>query len=174
MHCGYVESCQVSALIFSCEPLGRSGFSSYKEAITELALDMYAKFTEYHKPQDACCKETKKLQPNAKFCSSCRRDLNTNFDWEEFEDYIRNCHSLNTDEWGSSEWAKDRDLVWWPFWTQDFIGTPKEDVLCIPENAEIILSLALAEAKPDLNNPGLYNSYVKSVWEKYKNNIIPN
>jgi len=175
MHCGYVESCQVSVLIFSCAPLGRESFPSYKEAITELALDMYAKYTADHQSTaKSCCKKTQSALPDAKLCASCGREINTCFDWEKFQSYIIDLHGANCDSWGDCEYAKDRDLVWWPFWTDAFIGTPKEEIVLIPENAEIILSIALIEAKPELGAiKDIAHGYHIADWEKFKANIQP-
>lgn len=188
MSCGYAESGQTSWLIYQCQFFGRYNYySSYKEAITDLALDLYAKFYDdhlsiyqnrYNKEVKDCCRKTLVSNKEAKFCFSCgERIVDKIFDDNEFMNYVCELHNTTSDSYGDAEETSTRDLTWWPFWGTEFIGTPKEEVICIAENAEIVLLDALVEAKPELKeaaeNVNINHNFFESDWEKFKKDIQP-
>ena len=183
MHCGYVENSNTSALIYQCMFFGRSGYLSMKEAITDLALDMYAKFYDerlsiyenrYSKDVKKCCRESLIANQNAKFCSECGSQIvDKQFASEEFKDFVTNLHCSTCDSYGEAEGTATREFAWWPYWTSDFIGAPKEDIIYIAENAEVILLAALLEAKPELQIDDFAIDYVDSEWEQFKSGTQP-
>ena len=176
MHCGYVESRQVSLLIYSIN--GHPGFNNMAEAITELALDMYSKYYEeylsiYNRRYDLgkCCTDSLIKDNNSKFCSSCGSVIkNYLFDEEEFVRTIKELHGADSDSYGESERANNRELIWNPFWNKHFLGAPKDSIIYIGENAEYILLEALAEAKPELNIEFTNSS---PEWKSFKQNRQP-
>ncbi len=175
MCCGYVESSTTSVLIYQCGFFGNPGYTSYKEAITDLALDMYAKYSEAHKRarerRAKCCLQTLLAAKSANFCMFCRAPLHeSRFDYQEFMDYVKGLHATICDSYGEAEGTKDRDMAWWPWGWEDFIGAPKEEVIYIAENAESILLMALLEAKPELANSEQDQDLVLHAadWEEFR------
>lgn len=180
MHCGYVENNMTAALIFQCQFFGHPGYSSRKEALTELALDMYAKFYDdylsiyenrYGRDVKKCCREALISNKEAKFCSECGSQIkDKGFDCEQFMEFVTNLHCTCCDSYGEAESTSQRDLCWWPYWNDDFIGAPKEEIIYIAENAEMVLLSAMLDAKPELNN-GEYGDH--SDWLRFKNEEQP-
>ena len=147
--CGYVEDAYVARLIFSTPD--RRRFATPGEAVTELALDMYAKYREdciEDKPKECCVKSFKKKE--AKFCSACGRSaIRMAFNSERFMEFIQELHCTTNDSYGCAEWADDRTSVFLP-WYHDLIGIQENEIVDISENAEQVLLCALFEAKPEL------------------------
>ena len=115
-------------------------------------------------------------QAKSKFCSECGSQIkDKNFVYEDFMEYVSGLHCTTCDSYGDAEYAADRNLTWWPYWIEDFIGTPKEEVICILENAEVVILEALLEAKPELRSEDEDDdlSYAGD-WEKFKNEEQPN
>jgi hypothetical protein len=178
MTCGYAEGAYVSGLIYQCEFFGNPGYLSYEEAITDLALDLYAKFYDdyisvYQNRYDRddlkqCCRATLLDKKDAKFCCQCGQQIaDREFNYDEFLDYVRSLHTKITDTYGDAEWANSRGLVWWPYGTLDIIGAPKEDVICIAEGAEDVILTALLDAKPELvEQTG--QEFQNDDWEMFK------
>lgn len=187
MSCGYVENSAVSWLIYQCNFLGKDSYSSYKEAITDLALDLYSKYYDeclstyenrYSVYMKDCCRKSLIADKEAKFCSSCGgRLLDKTFDADEFMEYVCNLHNTTCDSYGDAEDTSTRNLTWYPFWGTDFIGTPKEEVICIAENAEVVLLDALVEAMPALkaasNDADVNRSSFETAWERFKRDEQP-
>jgi hypothetical protein len=182
IHCGYAESNTTSALIYQCEFFGNPGYTSYKTAITDLALDLYAKFYDgylsvyenrYSKQVKDCCRKVLTADKNAKFCSECGKQIaDKQFDHEEFMDYIRGLHSSTCDSYGEAEYVAGRHLTWWPFGSGNFIGAPKEEVIYIAEYAEVVLLSALFDAKPELRT-GDDDDFDLGDWKDFKKEIQP-
>ena len=87
MSCGFAEEAKTSWLIYQCDFSGHPGFPTDKEAITELALDLYYKFLG-DKVQDpglkTCCIASKTFNSQAKYCSNCGKSLADKiFEWYE-------------------------------------------------------------------------------------------
>jgi hypothetical protein len=183
MTTGYVENASTSLLVYQCGFFGKEGYTSYKEAITDLALDMYAKFHEevlsvyqnrYRSEVKECCRDSLIDNSKAKFCSICGcRLLDKEFHPQDFIEYIRELQNSTCDDYGESEYCGDRKMTWWPWWAGDLIGAPKEDVIYIAENAEVILLHALLEARPELYTGDLEDYISDTEWEKFKNNQQP-
>jgi hypothetical protein len=184
MTCGYAGSSMVSNLIY--ERIGfKEGFSSYKEAITNLALDFYAKYYDeclsiyenrYDRSVQDCCRRILNENKKANFCSTCGNQLvDKEFDYEKFAQYIMSMHEANTDNYGEAECTGTRELNWWPFYSfQELITSCKNDeVIFIMENAEQVLLAALLEGKPELKKDGWENHFSCHDWEQFKNNIQP-
>lgn len=182
MVCGYVESAMTSNLIYQCGFFGNPGYSSRKEAITDLALDLYAKFYDdylsiyenrYAKEVKSCCRTALVANKEAKFCSDCGKQLKDKlFNSEKFMEYVCGLHSTTCDSYGDAEETSTRSLMWWPYWLDDFIGAPKEDVILIAENAEAVLLAALLEAKPELKSEE-DEDFINSDWEQFKEEKQP-
>lgn len=181
---GYVESASTGCLIYSCGFFGHPGYDNYKDAITNLALDLYAKFYDdylsvyqnrYSGSVGDCCRKVLNLDKGAKFCSTCGKQISDKkFDYEKFKDYVCNLTSSTCDNYGDAEDTSTRQLTWWPWWVGDFIGAPKEDVIFIAEQGEVVLLAALLEAKPELKNPGDEETdFSFCEWDKFKRNEQP-
>lgn len=183
MICGYVESSMTSNLIYQCGFFGNPGYTSRKEAITDLALDLYAKFYDDHlsiyenrygRDVKKCCRESLIANKEAKFCSDCGSQIKDKaFDYEQFMEYVIGLHNTTCDSYGDAEWAGGRDLTWWPYWIGDFIGAPKEDVILIAECAEVVLLAALLDAKPELKNEEDEIPFGSDDWERFKKEDQP-
>jgi hypothetical protein len=186
MTTGYVENASTAVLIYQCRFFGRGGFSSYKEAITELATDMYGKFYDDHlsiyenrygRDVKKCCREVLIADKNAKFCSTCGSQISDKeFDAQEFMEYV--CGLMNTtcDSYGEAEWTSQKEhMAWWPYWVGEFIGAPKEEVIYMAENAEVTLLAALLEAKPELKNDSAddVNETHWGDWDDFRNERQP-
>lgn len=179
---GYAENASTSCLIYQCGFFGHPGYASYKGAITNLALDLYAKFYNErlsiyeHRYSQAkeCCTKSLIANKESKFCAECGRKLaDKTFHPEAFMEYIISLNGCTCDSYGDAEYAGDRELTWWPYWITDFVGAPKEEVIVIAENAEAVLLAALLEAKPELKSP-LTNDFELTDWDEFRNNIQPN
>jgi hypothetical protein len=185
MSCGYVENATTSVLIYQCEFFGNPGYTSYKEAITDLALDMYGKFHDdylstyenrYSKDVKRCCCATLIANKEAKFCSECGSQIvDKEFHYDQFMEYVSSLHSSTCDSYGEAEWTNGGELHWWPWGTDRFIGAPKEDVIYIAENAEVILLSALLDAKPELRNEKYELAFSDRNWDwdHFKNEKPP-
>lgn len=178
MTCGYVENAMTSALIYQCQFFGNPGYSTYKEAITDLALDLYSKYYDdhlsiyenrYSRSVKDCCRQTLINNKEAKFCSDCGSQISDkDFDPEDFMEYITSLHSSTCDSYGDAEYAGGRHLKWWPYWNEDFIGAPKEDIIYIGENAELVLLDALLDAKPELRTQLGVDGEYDTEWAAFK------
>lgn len=179
MTCGYVENACTSVLIYQCQFFGNPGYTSCKEAITDLALDLYSKFYDdhlsiyenrYSKSVKECCREALISNKEAKYCSKCGHQISDkSFDPEEFMEYVCSLHSSTCDSYGDAEYAGGRHLKWWPYWTEEFIGAPKEDIIYIGENAEVVLLEALLDEKPEILIEKDYLPSYTGDWEEFKN-----
>lgn len=67
------------------------------------------------------------------------------------------------------EWANNRNLKWYPYWTDHFIGASKEEIIHIPEEAEDVLLAALLDAKPELKTGELNELLECRQWKRFKN-----
>lgn len=181
MHCGYVESCKTSLLVYNCGYTGHRGFKTMKEAITELALDMYSKYYQeclsiyehrYTGGLENCCRDALVAKHDANFCSTCGKAIKDfAFEAEGFTNFIRELHDTDCDSYGEADHTHDRQLIWYPFWTDAFIGASKKSIIYIAENAESILLHALFDAKPELRAPEYSKAFPE--WEKFKNEQQP-
>lgn len=168
--CGYVEGNYVSILAFNHVD---GGHETLKEAVTSLALDMYAKFVEDN-PNDAgkkrkhkvCCLKAIKKDSDANFCSFCgtRIQVVDYFDVDKFVEYVQNLHSSTCDSYGDGEWANERPLEWCPFGS-DFMNAEKSEVAFLYESAEVTLLYALLEANPEIK----IEEHVLEDFERYSN-----
>jgi hypothetical protein len=184
MHCGYAESNMTSALIYQCACFGNPGYSSYKKAITDLALDLYAKFYDEHlsiyenrygRDIKDCCRKSLIANKETKFCSECGNQIcDKKFDHGDFMSFVHDLHCSTCDSYGEAEYASGRYMTWYPYWNDDFIGAPKEDVIYIAELAEVILLAALYDAKPELRINHLNDDFDCSEWKSFSNEIQPN
>lgn len=170
--CGYVEDAYVARLIFSTP--GRRRFATPGEAVTELALDMYAKYRDElveDKPKACCVKSFKKKE--AKFCSICGCPaVRMAFSSERFMEFIKELHCTTNDSYGQAEWADGRTCVFLP-WHHNLIGIQENEIVDISENAEQVLLCALFEAMPELmgnDDKYVHEQYLKdpSSWSMWK------
>lgn len=169
MTCGYVESGFVSELTFASY---NEGFATAKEAVTELALDMYAKYTEEHVGDvqtKKCCKAAKQKEAGFNFCPKCGSSLfdADSFDEDVFMEMIVSLHNATNDTYGEMEYANERDFAFRPYGANIFKNGGK-DVVCIPECAEEVLLLALSEAMPDVVEKPSVSISAESAWDMIK------
>jgi hypothetical protein len=175
MKCGYAEETCVSTLIF-CDVSGK-GFSTPKGAVTELALDMYAKYKKELYPENKltkkCCKKAKKsLAGN--YCSICGKYLvEESFNEVEFMGMIDNLHNTDYDSYGLAEYANGRYFKWSPFDFSfddpcDIFANSGKDVLQIEHSAEGVLLLALSEANSTTVTCADVSSAARLEWERIK------
>jgi len=153
--CGYVESSMTSTLVYGTPFLGGTKFATRGEAITELALDLYAKFESDREYVDslrkktACCDDAQKQGHT--FYSKCGRKVQAEgFDYVGFLEFIDGLHNVDCDGYGEAESFGERDAVFWPWSFSEFLEADKSEVVYIAENAEHVLLAALCDAKPEL------------------------
>lgn len=179
MSCGFAESNQTSWLMYGTGYFGHPGFKTRAEAVTELALDLYAKYHDevldayerrYSKKE--CCREALISNKNANFCPTCGSTIADRvFDPQEFRDFVIDLHGTTCDSYGAAEWFKDRKPVFWPWSVRDFQEAHKDQVIWIPENAEHVILAALYDVKPELKPvQDDYEIDVSDEWETLKNN----
>lgn len=179
MSCGYVENSMTSWLIFSTEDISNVYFETARDAVIQLALDLYAKYEDelsYTRPKsNKCCESNAATNPDALYCLTCGRRLEENtFDEIRFMEFVTDLHVRNCDAYGEAEFANDREFMFWPFRGQSIVGAKKNEVVLIPENAEVVIRDALYEVKPELKDLSLYKDegdrgpHFKTDWEKVK------
>lgn len=153
--CGYVESSMTSTLVYGTPFLGNKKFTTRGEAITELALDLYAKFMS-ERPQSViktCCENYRSLKEEKRYqyCPKCGNELQAeDFDAYGFTEFIFGLHNKDCDSYGDAEVFADRDAEFWPWSFGEFLEADKSEVVYIAENAEHVLLAALCDAKPEL------------------------
>ncbi len=187
-HTGYVENCTVAVMVYQCGFFGHLGYASVKEAWLEFTKDIYAKYFDdvlsVRIPTNDCCKtasmlgsghNSAEMREKYRVCEKCNTELKERpFDAEEFMDYFSNLRKDTCDSYGDAEDTSSRNLCWWPFWTKDFIGASKEQILYLGEYAELTLLNALYELHPELiTEKEKYRGH-SSDWELIKQNIKPN
>lgn len=170
---GYAYDAAVAPMIYQVQR--NSWFESMKSAITNLALDLYAKYCEEHKYQryqnvKPCCELNN--NKHAVFCMKCGNRLAPpSFDPDEFMAYVKELRVTTADAYGDvSGGTEERAFAWTPYWTKNFIGAPKEEVIYIAENAERVLLSALLEYKPELlpEKEHIYWAAMRTDWEKFR------
>lgn len=172
MHCGYVESCKTSMLVYQTD----NKYSTIQTAITDLARDMFNKYYEdynlaEHKLKD-CCKATSNSNDDAIFCMKCGRRLKyQNFDCIKFMQFITNLHDTDSDSYGESEFANGENLNWNPWTSFTFMKASKKSIIYIVENAEKVLVSALADIMPELKIDAQYCNHRD--WLLFKQEIHP-
>lgn len=174
MSCGYVESNQTSWLLYGTHFHGREGFDTMQEAITELALDLYAKYYDECLSSyinrysfSKCCTDSLIKDKEAKFCSKCGKPLiDKEFNADHFIEFIVNLHGSTCDSYGEAEYANGRHFVWWPWSMHEFIDASKDEIIFIGESAEYVLLAALFDAKPELIKENDYEVHMRD-WEDY-------
>lgn len=155
--CGYVESCNTSIMVYGPQYSSQRGYDSPAEAITELALDLFAKF-ESERPREAprsCCENYRAKHKDYEHCPKCGRSFTQDgFDVYGFTEFVTNLHGATADSYGEAEFFgqgdEARDAAFWPWCFHEFLGADKSEVVWIAENAERVLLAALLDAKPDL------------------------
>lgn len=125
------------------------------------------KYTEFKQ----CCRDNLHANNETKFCSDCGKYLqDKEFSGEEFMHYVSGLHGTTTDNYDSAEYARTRNLAWWPFWQSNIFAAPKDDVLILLENAEETLLAALLEAMPELQK---FCEWSSKDWELIKQELQP-
>lgn len=174
-HTGYVENSSTSLMVYQCQFFGCYGYASAKEAVVDLALDLYSKYIDdvlaYRKPTSKCCETASLLGASSiaeirekyKVCTKCGVELqDRTFDQDDFCSYLHRLHNSTCDSYGEAEVTSTRDLTWWPYWSSHFIGAPKSEILYIGESAEYVFLSALYSVKPELMPKE--NAYASSFW----------
>lgn len=167
MSCGYAEDSSISFLIFESMTLK---FNTPKDAITELALDLYERYSfKYRKALvvNKCCKEHS--SPSIRYCPICGRHLcvDDSFDYEEFLQYIISLHYDTVDTFGNLEFVNNRDCEFTPILNDvsKFIASKSKSVV-ISHSAEYMILYALLKAKPELCVESLENYPYSADWER--------
>lgn len=160
MTAGYVESAKTAVLVYQCEFFGSAGYSTIETAITDLALDFYHKFYDEHlsvyedrycREYKHCCTESLIYSKGQITCVTCGRELlDKKFDPEEFCEFIHNLYNTDCNSYGEAEYASNHRMNWWPWGIDALIGAPKEEVIVIKEQAELVILNYLFKAKPEL------------------------
>jgi hypothetical protein len=109
---GYAENGKLGFVPF----VSNEKFASPKEAFVNLANFFKDAFmSKGFAPHKACCKKSKKLNPDSDFCGKCRSPLdNAAFDSEAFENFVEQIsisdnNSYNEDiiDWDTSLWVPE-------------------------------------------------------------------
>ncbi len=155
--CGYVESNRTSWLIYGTPFVGNPGYDTIREAVTELAIDLWSKWeSERVGPSTLPCCEKYRNVDEFERCPKCGRELRDDeFDVYGFLEFVEGLHSTTCDSYGESEYFSNgttvhRQARFWPWSLDEFRDADKEQVVWIAENAEHVLLSALLEARPDL------------------------
>lgn len=155
--CGYVESGQVSWVIFHAEDKTPT---SEDEAINSLVEHLWRKYqaelywqfkNKYGPRYQKCCW---KITNDIKVCPECKTDLSKplEFNLYEWEDMICKLHSNTADNYGMDTIVGDFDEPYgWTPWQYDFTVPPHQMVI-IGENAEKIFTQRLAKLHPEVVN----------------------
>jgi len=155
--CGYVESAKTSYLIWN----SREGHETRWGALSSLAHQLLALYQENAAPMSVrgkkkqCCRDAQ----DGKYCPECGlRLVEVKFDWERFADWVDGLHGHPCDGIGDLE-----EFGLWSPWMglNEFINTPKEEILYIAERFELFIVFAMDEKR-------LPPEMVKS-WKTYVN-----
>lgn len=160
---GYVESNTTSWLIFTIE--GGACPTTRKEALHTLTEYLYNKFKsdidykadfldDYKSHMARCCKDAwRKMDKDnpLKSCPRCNASYEVPYDRsfsvEDWQQWLRELHHSDCDSYGDHDYI-DRKYDWTP-WRNDF-SIPQHQMVIVCENAEHILTMALAEIHPEL------------------------
>jgi hypothetical protein len=160
---GYVESNTTSWLIFTIE----SGEcpTSRKEALHTLTEYLYnkykaekddnAKFSDNYKSHMAkCCRDAwskRNYQNPPTNCPRCNASYDVpcdrTFSVEDWEDWLKRLQSSDCDSYGDHDYIECK-YDWTPWRTR--FDIPQHQMVIVCENAEHILTMALAEIHPEL------------------------
>lgn len=134
---GYVESQRLAYMPWS----SKAKFKDAKEALLDLANWLKERFlTENAAEPKKCCLKTKEKDPEAVYCSKCRRELaDPEFDGEEFSDWLRQLDADIDTFHGLISW--DPSLRWQ---TDGLEGTPNQRFVY---QAEWVLAAAVGHPK---------------------------
>lgn len=136
---GYVESQRLAYMPWS----SKQKFKDAKEALLDLANWLKERYLEENKTEPkACCLKTKEKDPEAEYCSKCRRELaDPEFDGEEFEDWVQQLDSDIDTLHGLISWDPEAR------WQCDGLeGTPNQRFVY---QAHWVLSAALGQPHHD-------------------------
>jgi hypothetical protein len=149
--CGYAESCKTSTMVYGTPYFENKSFTTKADAITQLALELYAKFKLENKVfLNKCCLKASKRKD--KFCSKCGKEIYNirEFDVYKFLEFVTNLHNSTCDSYGQAEYFDTLEPQFSPWSFLDFWETDKSETIYIAENAEYVLLAALLESKNNL------------------------
>jgi hypothetical protein len=120
------------------------GFKDRAEAILSLAEYLKKKFLGDFERLDSCCKQY--VEQSKKFCADCGRNLcEEEFDFYEFEAFLKGLPSLTNDSYGFSWDDSQGETIWTP--NVDMVDFCKSKNTLVVISAEKILRLALEDFK---------------------------
>lgn len=108
---GYVESAGLSYMPWSSS----EKYATAKDALIDLATFFKEQYLLQHKVElKSCCEANKKKDPEASFCSKCRRSLKEEeFDDEAFIDWLQGMANSNIDSFHGEYMDYDPDNQRW-------------------------------------------------------------
>jgi len=142
LYCGYVEDSKVSPLILRLTqgPIPEDVVSAVKNVAANY-LTKYRNSVGFNVGA-ACCKATKKYEPERHFCSdeNCDQPLCSDaFDPDDFIQYVNALPGQTYDQYGGEELEN-----WWEYdGTKPLTELPAEAIVQIREKAETYLCLCL-------------------------------
>lgn len=157
---GYVEDSCPFNWVFTC----KDGFSTRYEAAQSLAMDLFEAWRDSYDYQNShpaqnikdCCLKFKEDAEN-KWCAKCGTNLKPKEEllYEEFEEWLRNNHGSNYDDWDGTSYFGNGEGHW-DANTEAIFGLIEEKTVII-RCAEKILPIAL---------------YGKGLGKDYDNGVI--
>jgi hypothetical protein len=107
---GYVESSGLSYMPWSSS----EKYATAKDALVDLANFFKEQYLIQHKTDlRSCCNANKLKDPEAKFCSKCRRALKEpEFDSEHFTEWLSNMSNCTIDSFHGEFMDYDESLRW--------------------------------------------------------------
>lgn len=159
LSCGYCEDGKTSQIILA----SYGGFESPGNAVTELALDFYAKFCDDVVTRPCACPVDRWKGVNINYCPTCGCSMReTKFDPKKFTMYIRELQDSTADSYGDHEFANGRQLVFAPWRLRTLVGIKEGDIIDLKDHSEEIVLCALLE-----KIPGLMDEEMKEEREEY-------
>lgn len=162
MRLGSAESLSTACLVFYVNSTVRPktqqiAFNSLVEFLYQRwIIDWCPELPNKENEKKECCQKA-----TGNFCSICGNALNKNQSfnyeelWNDWDSFIEDIFKSD-----SSNYYKDLVDVPNPFqWEPGFVPVTKNKLICIDENAEIILSLALEKLHPELGEC-TFSSYI--------------
>lgn len=165
--CGFAEESRCSWLFFrALEP-----FDTGIGALHNLACGLLKQYEEEWQSSvkwKQCCEEfsTRKAERD-RYCPVCRTELKPHFSIEHWQQWLSDKHADTADTWGREF---DEACAWdpWPS-LQEIAGTPADEILVLPANAEVSLTMALrGDELPE--TPG-YSREIEELWEGIRSGI---
>ena len=135
---GHTEDATLSSLTF----MSGRGFEIPMDALSSLAIHLWAQYEREQGPRQCCRKDLK-----ANFCSVCGSRINKEPDFETWRDWLRQLVCQTTDSFGAIDWPEEEWNPW--IGLEELLKLPAATVLNLEEMAEDYLILALPNRVED-------------------------